>query len=138
MKIKKIISDVKLPKKAYSTDCGLDCFLPEEITIEPGETKCVGLGFGIEVPTGYATMFIPRSSTAKKGLIIQTSVVDCGYKGEVHLIITNASRISYHFNKDDRLCSMITYKILEEELEEVKNFNSDSERGENGLGSTGK
>lgn len=137
MQIKKFKENIQLPKKAYPNDCGLDCFLPERIIIEPQQTLCVGLGFGIDVPDGFATMFVPRSSIALKGLIVQTQIVDCGYKGEIHLIITNASKTVYHFNKNDRLCSMVTYKILQEDFEEVKEFSFNSQRGENGLGSSG-
>lgn len=137
MKIKKFVEDVQLPKRKYETDGGLDCFIPNSFIIKPFETLCLGLGFGIEVPKGYATMFIPRSSIAKKGLIIQTSIVDNGYQGECHLIITNCSNNTYSFEKNDRLCSMITYKYLEENLEEVKDFTEITERGNNGLGSSG-
>lgn len=137
MKIKKFINDIKLPTRSHSTDAGLDCYLPEGFVINPFETKCIGLGFGIEVPKDYAAMFVPRSSTAKKGLICQTSIVDCGYTGEVHLIITNCSNNTFYFEKNERLVSLITYKYLNEEFEEVSEF-AETERGENGLGSSGK
>lgn len=137
MKIKKFVKDVKLPSKSHDTDAGLDCYLPEGFTIEPFETKCIGLGFGILVPKNHASMFVPRSSTAKKGLICQTSIVDCGYTGEVHLIITNCSNNHYSFEKNDRLVSLITYNYLNEEFEEVEEF-PQTERGNNGLGSSGK
>ena len=137
MKIKKFREDVKLPVRKHETDGGLDCFNPDAFDLAPFETKTLGLGFGIVVPKGYATMFIPRSSTATKGLICQTSIVDNGYQGEVHLIITNCSNQNFHFNKDDRLVSMITYKYLEEGLEEIEEYTEKTERGNNGLGSTG-
>lgn len=138
MKIKKFREDVILPKRKHTTDGGLDCFIPENFTIKPFETVCLGLGFGIEVPKGFATMFIPRSSIAKKGLICQTSIVDCGYQGECHLLLTNCSTETFTFEKDDRLVSMITYKYLEDELEEVEEFEGQTERGNKGLGSSGK
>ena len=138
MNIKKFRDDVILPKKKYNTDGGFDCYIPDAFQIAPLETICIGLGFGVEVPKGYATMFIPRSSTTKKGLICQTSIVDNGYQGEVHLIITNCSNTVYSFEKNDRLVSMITYKYLDEELVEIDEFKEDSERKDNGLGSTGK
>lgn len=137
MKIKKFRDDVRLPERKHETDGGLDCYIPDGFTIKPFETVCLGLGFGIEVPKGYATMFIPRSSTTTKGLICQTSIVDNGYQGEVHLILTNCSLNTFTFNKDDRIVSMITYKYLEEGLEEVQEFTEITARGTNGLGSSG-
>lgn len=138
MRIKKFTKDIRLPERQHETDAGLDCYLPESFTIKPFETICIGLGFGIEVPQGYATMFIPRSSTAIKGLICQTSVVDCSYQGEVHLILTNCSTNTYTFNKNERVVSMITYKYLDSPLEEISDFSIKTKRGKKGLGSTGQ
>ncbi len=80
---------------------------------------------------------IKTFSTTTKGLICQTSIVDCGYQGPVHLILTNCSVNTFTFNKDDRLVSMITYKYLEDDLEEVVEFTEKTDRGTNGLGSSG-
>lgn len=126
------INAKKLPKKSHDLDCGLDCFTIEPFSIEPLETKTIGLGFSVEIPEGYAGMLVPRSSIAKKGLICQTSIIDPGYTGEVHLIITNCSNNTYHFNENDRIVSLIVYNILNPILNPI------NDRGSNGLGSTNK
>lgn len=136
MKIK-LFKDVKLPTKSHQSDCGLDLYLPEDILINPFETIVIGLGIGIQIPEGFAGMIVPRSSTAKKGLICQTSIIDPGYNGEIHLIITNCSNDNFSFKKGDRLGSLIIYSILNPYLEEVKEFEK-SERGERRFGSSGQ
>ena len=136
MKIK-FFKEVLTPEKAHSKDCGLDLYLPESFEIKPFETKTIGLGIGIQVPEGFAAMLVPRSSTARKGLICQTSIIDCGYNGEIHLIMTNCSNNIYHFEEYDRLVSLVVYSILNPSLEIVKNF-EESERGEKRFGSSGK
>ena len=136
MKIK-LFKNVQLPKKSHLPDCGLDCFMPEGFELKPSETKTIGLGIGIQVPEGFAGMIVPRSSTAKKGLICQTSSIDPGYNGEIHLIITNCSNDNFSFKKGDRLGSLIIYSILNPYLEEVKEFEK-SERGEGRFGSSGQ
>ena len=136
MKIK-LFKDVKLPTKSHQSDCGLDLYLPEDILINPFETIVVGLGIGIQIPEGFAGMIVPRSSTAKKGLICQTSIIDPGYNGEIHLVITNCSNDNFSFKKGDRLGSLIIYSILNPYLEEVKEFEK-SERGERRFGSSGQ
>ena len=90
MKIK-LFKNVQLPKKSHLPDSGLDCFMPESFELKPLETKTIGLGIGIQVPEGFAGMLVPRSSIAEKGLLIQTSIIDPDYTGEIHLIITNCS-----------------------------------------------
>lgn len=133
----KLFGDVTLPTKSHKSDSGLDLYLPDFISISPFETVCVGLGLGVEIPEGYAGMLVPRSSISKKGLIIQTSIIDPGYTGEIHLIITNCSLEKQIFYKDSRLCSLVVYPCKACEFEQVDKFD-DSERGENGLGSTGQ
>lgn len=136
IKFKKLENGFEV-KKSHDIDSGLDIYMPESFTIKPFETLCLGLGLCVEVPVGYAGMLVPRSSIAKKGLIIQTSIIDPGYTGEIHLIITNCSNNVYKFQRQDRVCSIVIYKTLCENIKYVEELNK-SERGANGLGSTGK
>ena len=136
MKIK-LFKNVQLPKKSHLPDCGLDCFIPESFELKPLETKTIGLGIGIQVPEGFAGMLVPRSSIAEKGLIIQTSIIDPDYTGEIHLIITNCSNNVVNIEKNQRVCSLIIYNVLNVRLDVVYDFD-DTERGNQGLGSTGK
>lgn len=136
MKIK-LFKNVQLPKKSHLPDCGLDCFIPEDFELKPLETKTIGLGFGIQVPEGFAGMLVPRSSIAEQGLIIQTAVIDPDYTGEIHLIVTNCSNNVVNIKKEQRICSLIVYSILNIRLDIVSNFEI-TERNDKGLGSSGK
>lgn len=57
-----------------------------DCTIEPGEIEKILLGFGIEVPDGYAGYVFPRTSMAVKGLVCELPSIDSGYRGEIHAI----------------------------------------------------
>lgn len=136
MKIKKFRDDVKTPAKSHLLDVGLDLFIPEDFDIEPLETKIIGLGLAVAIPEGYAGMLVPRSSIAAKGLIIQTSIIDPDYIGEIHLIVTNCSNVKQHIKRDQRLCSLVMFNALNARIELVRDLEN-TERGEQGLGSTG-
>jgi len=136
MKIKKFRDDVKIPAKSHLPDVGLDLFMPEDFDIEPLETKTIGLGLGVAIPEGYAGMLVPRSSIAAKGLIIQTSIIDPDYSGEIHLIVTNCSKVKQYIKRDQRLCSLVMFNALNARIELVRDLEH-TERGEKGLGSTG-
>ena len=136
MKIK-LFKNVQLPKRSHLPDCGLDCFMPEGFELKPSETKTIGLGIGIQVPEGFAGMLVPRSSIAEKGLIIQTSIIDPDYTGEIHLIITNCSNNVVNIEEKQRVCSLVIYNVLNVRLDVVNEFEN-TERGNQGLGSTGK
>ena len=136
MKIKLFREDVKLPEKSHLPDVGLDIFQPDDFELQPLETKTVGLGLAVAIPEGFAGMLIPRSSIAEKGLLIQTSIIDPDYIGEIHLIVTNCSNIAQHIKKNDRLCSLVAVSVLNPYLEVVDKLESTT-RGTAGLGSTG-
>lgn len=136
MKIK-LFKDVKLPIKSHLPDSGLDLFVPEAFKIDSLETKTIGLGLGVLIPEGYAGMLVPRSSIAEKGLLIQTAVIDPDYTGEIHLIITNCTKNTIFIEKNQRVCSLIVYNILNPFIQVVDEFEK-TDRSNNGLGSTGK
>ena len=111
--------------------------MPESFELQPFETKTIGLGLGIQIPEGFAGMLVPRSSIAEKGLIIQTSVIDPDYTGEIHLIITNCSNNVVKIEENQRVCSLIVYNVLNVRMDIVYEFEK-TIRGDKGLGSTGK
>lgn len=137
MKIKMFKKDVKLPMKSHLPDVGLDFFMPADVVIRPFETVTVPLGIGVQIPEGYAGMFAPRSSISQEGLIIQTSIIDPDYTGELHGIITNCSGSTVTIKKDQRVMSLVVYSVLNARIEVADEFDK-TERGCLGLGSTGK
>ena len=137
MKIKLLDKNIKLPEKSHLPDVGLDIFIPESFELKPLETKTIGLKIAVAIPEGFAGMLVPRSSIAEKGLIIQTSIIDPDYIGEIHLIITNCSNNVVNVEKNQRLCSLVCVSVLNAYLERVDELSSTA-RFENGLGSSGK
>jgi len=137
MKIKRFRSTTIMPKKSHLPDSGLDIFIPTDFELESLETKTIGLELAVAIPEGFAGMLVPRSSIAQTGLIIQTSVIDPDYIGEIHLIITNCSKEKQCIKQGQRLCSLIIYPVLNAYIEEVVGLESTT-RGIHGLGSTGK
>lgn len=136
MKIKLLRDDVKLPEKSHLPDVGLDIFLPEDIYLEPLETKTIGLGLAVAIPEGFAGLLVPRSSVAQRGLIIQTSIIDPDYTSEIHLIVTNCSNHQQYAKKGQRLCSLVMFNALNAYIETTDILTSTT-RGGQGLGSTG-
>lgn len=135
MKIK-LLQKIQKPCKSHLPDVGLDIFMPEAFDIEPLETKTIGLKICVSIPEGYAGMLVPRSSIAAKGLLIQTSIIDPDYTGEIHLIITNCSNSSQHVDIGQRVCSLVMLNALNANLE--LDDDARTTRGTNGLGSSGK
>lgn len=96
--------------------------------------KKVPLGFGIEVPDGYAGYVFPRSSMAARGLVCELPLVDSGYRGELHAIISNVSSRTRTIKKGARVRQLIITPVV------IADFVSGlgEERGMGGFGSTGE
>lgn len=77
MKIKLIDFGVRedwRPYRSHGNDAGADVYMPYDCTLKPGDVEKVPLGFGIEVPDGYAGYVFPRSSMAARGLSASCSL----------------------------------------------------------------
>ena len=87
MKIKLIdfgVPEHQRPYRPHGNDAGADVYLPYDCTLQPGEIAKIPLGFGLEIPDGYAGYIFPRTSMAVKGLVCELPPVDSGYRGEIH------------------------------------------------------
>ena len=135
MKIKLIDFGYNLkPERKHYNDTGADVYLKESFMLLPHETKVIPCGFGIELPDGYNAHFQTRTSIAKKGVFIQQCAIDAGYRGELHIIVTNLSDKSQYFNAGDRLAYLEVYPIVYADFVERLG----DERGDGAFGRTNR
>lgn len=137
LKIKRI-KEVNLPKYEHYGDAGLDLFAAEKTILKPGEKTAVSTGIQMEIPDGYVGLIWDKSGLAiKQGLKTLGGVVDSGYRGEVLVGIINLGSAEYTIEKNHKVAQMLIQKKEAVTIEEVNEL-SDSERGERGIGSSGK
>ena len=146
------IRDVKSPKRANSTDAGIDFYIPNDWedtdiaanqkTILPGESVLIPSGVKVNVPEGFALVAFNKSGVAtKKGLQVGACVVDCGYQGEVHFHLTNVGGQASQIEPGQKIIQFLLLPLGKPSIEEVSSdllFASESSRGEGGFGSTGE
>ena len=76
LKIAKI-RDVKTPNRGFSTDAGLDLFIPNDfktVELEPNKNVLIPSGIKMEIPVGYSAIFFNKGGVAgKKELIALNS-----------------------------------------------------------------
>lgn len=82
--IKKLNENAIIPTYAKHGDAGLDLTATSKEYDDHGNVV-YGTGLAFEIPRGYVGLVFPRSSNAKKDLILSNSVgvIDSGYRGEV-------------------------------------------------------
>lgn len=149
VKIKKLHKDAVIPSYAKEGDAGMDLTSVSKSFDDDGNIV-YGTGLAFEIPKGYVGLLFPRSSNAKKDLILSNSVgvIDSGFRGEIlfkfkpsnviekpDLAYIPESISKYEIGERIGQIIIIPYPTIE--FEEVDKL-SDSERGDGGYGSTGK
>ena len=134
MIFKKLEPYVILPIKMHKTDCGYDCFLPEDIIIKAHEVKKIDLKVSIKLKKNECAIICARSSIAIQNIICNTSPIDCGYNGPVHAIVHNISNNDMLFKSKDRICQIVIFNIPFKK----ERFISKAKRNNGSFGSSGK
>ena len=127
-------------KPAKQGDAGIDIYASKIVAIRPFETALIPTGLYMEIPKGYYGRLVGRSSLHKEGLHVNEGIIDSGYRGEIKVSMTNSSNETI-FAKlveiGERVAQLIITKVEPVEFIAVDEL-SESERGENGFGHTGR
>ena len=159
----KIMLDVGAytPTRAHDTDAGLDLYAREDKLIPAGGSAVFDTGVHVELPsyeratrididgrTGgiigvhYGEMCTTGFLKSKSGLnvkhgITSEGVIDMGYTGAIVVKLYNHGTEDYQVHAGDKISQLVIAPVLTPTLEVVDAL-EDTERGENGFGSTGK
>ncbi len=137
VKIKKIVSDARIPRYAHSGDAGMDFYSVEDFVLQPGERRVCKTGIAIQIPNGFVGLIWDKSGiAAKSGIKTMGGVIDSSYRGEVGIILKNLSDEKYEVKKGEKVAQMLIQKVECPTIEEVDKLD-DTDRGEGGFGSSG-
>ena len=130
-----------LPSRAHPGDAGLDLCCLDRVDIGPGERARVPTGIAIELPAGHAGLIVPRSGlAAKQGISIVNApgLIDEGYRGELQVLLLNTDlSLAVTLEAGERIAQLVVLPVALLTPIEVESF-SDSSRGEQGFGSSGR
>lgn len=140
--VKKLKEQAIVPTYGSEFAAGADLYacLEAPVTIQPGETYLAKTGIAMEIPVGYAGLIYARSGLAtKKGLAPanKVGVVDADYRGEIMVALHNHSNKEAAIEPGERIAQMVITPFLTANYTVVEEL-SDTVRGENGFGSTGR
>ncbi|MCG8183227.1 dUTP diphosphatase [Tenacibaculum piscium] len=138
-----IINKSKHQTPAYESQgaAGMDlrANLNEPVVLKPLERAIIKTGLFIALPVGFEAQVRPRSGlAAKKGVTVLNApgTIDADYRGEIGVILVNLSNQDFTVNDGERIAQLIIAKHERVVWQEVTVLN-ETERGENGFGSTG-
>lgn len=140
MLVRRLDTELPLPLYALPGDAGADLVTAVDVTLAPGERAVLPTGLAIALPPGYAAFVHPRSGLAARaglGLVNAPGTVDCGYRGEVKVIVINHDTArSLQLSRGDRIAQLVVQRVEHAHFVEVDELPA-SERGARGHGSTG-
>ena len=127
-----------MPTRAHSTDAGLDIRATEAQTVRAYATAVFKTGVHVQIPHGCAGMLISKSGLNVKHDITSTGLIDEGYTGEIVVKLHNHNSVSYRVEKGDKISQLVIFQVRYEPVELCDGFDEETERGNNGFGSSGK
>ncbi len=143
---KKLHPKAVLPSKAHKSDYAFDCVAVTEQEIAPGVWR-YGLGLAVQIEEEdkhlherYKIAVYPRSSIYKTGMVMSNSVgiVDESYTGEISAVFYHVKPDLPRYRVGDKICQIAVElrpgKQAFKPVDEIR----ETDRGDNGYGSTGK
>lgn len=126
------------PVRAHPTDAGLDLRTPIEFTIQPHDSFAVDTGVHVEFPHGWYGELASKSSLNVKHSVVSCGgILDEGYVGSIVVKLYNLGDEEYHFREGDKIVQMILKPYIAPDIVYVNEL-GDTERGDNGFGSSGR
>jgi len=116
-----------LPQQGSSLAAGFDlrAALPEghAVVMKPGERRLIPSGFAMAIPEGY-----------------EGQIIDADYRGEVQVLLINHGDEPFTIQRGDRIAQLIIASFHTIQWNSVRSADalSDTTRGSQGYGSTGK
>lgn len=106
--------------------------------IRPGKSAIVHTGIAVELPQGMVGFVMGRSGLAFKENVrpFYIGVIDHSYRGEIKVLMESTEE-TYRIYHGDRIAQLVVVPCFTGLTEEVE-FLSDTLRGDNGFGSSGK
>ena len=135
-----LIDDGILPK-SYTDSSELDVFI-RDIEFDDSKAfkraKCY-LGFKTSFNENFRGVLVPRSSLTKADWIMQNSpgTIDADYRGEWIMTLTSLGTAEFPYKVGDRVGQIYFEKKIYTHFRVVQDLD-ETERGDNGFGSTGQ
>ena len=147
----------KMPTRAHPWDAGLDLYTPVDMLVPATKTfvedslfafgpprtrtevgsATIDTGVHMEIQKGFAGFVKSKSGLNVKHGLTAEGVIDTHYTGSIVVKLYNHTDIDYHFDAGDKIAQLVIVPCLQPELELVDSL-EETDRGDNGFGSTGR
>lgn len=126
-----------MPTRAHRNDAGLDLYARETMVVSKKQSTTFDTGVHIALPPDTVGFLKSKSGLNVKHGITSEGVIDEGYTGSIVVKLYNNSDNDYVVNKGDKISQLVVLPISKPSLTKVDSL-EDTERGNNGFGSSGR
>ena len=126
-----------MPTRAHDLDAGYDLYSKDTITIKPNSSHVFDVGVHVQLEKGTAGLLVSKSGLNVNHSILSTGLIDAGYTGSIKVKLYNHGKSDYTVNAGDKITQLVIIKIDTPELIKMDNLEN-TDRGDNGFGSSGK
>ncbi len=142
MRIKLLNDLAKVPTRGSEYAAGYDLYAATSdiIDIAPHSTVKIGTGIACELPENtFGALFARSGLATKKGLrpANAVGVIDSDYRGEIIVALHNDTNENATIKAGERIAQLIIIPFVSVEFNTINVLN-ETERGNNGFGSTGE
>lgn len=125
------------PTRAHRFDAGLDLYAMEDGYIRCNQNRTFDTGVHIEIPEGYVGLVKSKSGLMCNHGIITDGTIDAHYTGPIKVCLFNHGTSKYEVKKGDKIAQLVIVPCLLPRMELVDSL-EETDRGDNGFGSTGR
>lgn len=138
MKLKVKLDDGAFPpESAHDADAGYDLRTPHNVFIPAGGFATIDTGVHMAIPRGFVGILKSKSGLNVRDHLTGTGTIDSGYTGSIMVKLdSHAKHGGKQFHRGDKVIQIVLLPIIKPEIEIVDEL-EETERGDNGFGSTG-
>lgn len=125
------------PTRAHSADAGLDLYAAESRMVPAHGSAIFDTGVHVQLPPNTAGMLKSKSGLNVKWNITSEGVIDVGYTGSIRVKLYNHGYDSFQVRKGDKISQLVIVPVVIPPIAIVDEL-EETERGNNGFGSTGR
>ena len=127
----------KMPTRAHPCDAGLDLYAMEDGYIRCNQSRTFDTGVHVEIPQGCVGFIKSKSGLMVHHGILTDGTIDCGYTGSIKVCLFNNGDKCYFGQAGDKIAQLVIVPCMLPKLELVDSL-EETDRGDNGFGSTGR
>lgn len=133
----KIDTGAYMVERAHETDAGIDIKARDNRLVMAHSGAVVHTGVHVQLPHNTAGLLVSKSGLNVTHGITSTGLIDEGYTGEILVKLYNHSDEDYFVHAGDKISQLVVIPVMYENVELVESLEN-TDRGNNGFGSTGK